>query len=215
MPTFLDESGSFGWGEHASTNFALTAVWFETPALAVACETAIAGVRVVLGLPPTFEFKFAKTNDAQRRAFLNAVSACSFRYVTCTLEKWRGGKWIEGKMWRKRAYFYENIVAPLVDSLQDYLYIAEAAKAGPLNERVTFDENTDPIYCDTLRKQFYRPKTASGRSLVSKIRSGKSTGDSLVQLADMVCGSFVHGRESSDVYIKILKARKIGHIYRP
>jgi hypothetical protein len=215
MPTFLDESGSFGWGDHASTYFTLTAVWFETPALAVACEKVIAEVRVALGLPPAFEFKFAKTNDTQRTAFLNAVSVCSFRYVTCTLEKWRRGKWIDGKIWRKRANFYEKIVAPVVDSLKEYLLIADAGKVGPLNERATFDENTDPAYYEALREQFYLPKATSGRSLVSKIRPGKSMGDSLVQLADMVCGSFVHSRHASDVYIKILRSRKIGHIYIP
>jgi hypothetical protein len=215
MPTFLDESGSFGWGKNASTYFTLTALWFETPALARACERVIGGVRAALGLPATFEFKFAKNTPAQRTAFLNAVSACSFQYVTCTLEKWRRGKWIEGRMWRKRAFFYEKVVGPVVDSLKEYLLIAEASKAAPLNESVTFDENTDPFYCRALREQFHRPKAPSGRALVKKIRSGKSDGDSLIQMADMVCGSFVHSCQSSNVYIDILKARKTEHIYIP
>jgi len=213
MPTFIDESGHFGWDDHSSTYFTLTAVWFETPALAVACEEVIAGVRATLGLSPTFEFKFAKNSDAQRTAFLGAVSACPFQYVTCTLRKWRDDRWLEGRMWRKRSYFYEKVVAPVVDSLKEYLLIAEACKAGPLNEPVTFDEHTDPVYCETIRHQFYRPKAPSGRSLVNKVRPGKSESDSLVQLADVVCGSFVHSFESSDVYAKILKTREIGHIF--
>ncbi|HYT95280.1 MAG TPA: hypothetical protein VEL76_41565, partial [Gemmataceae bacterium] len=65
------------------------------------------------------------------------------------------------------------------------------------------------------RHQFYRPKAPSGRSLVNKVRPGKSESDSLVQLADVVCGSFVHSFESSDVYAKILKTREIGHIFIP
>ena len=215
MPTFIDESGRFGWKENSSRHFTLTAVWFETSALSIACEAVISGVRAALGLPPTFEFHFAKNSDAQRMAFLQAVSACQFRYVTCTLQKWRGGTWLEGRMWRNRAYFYEKIIGPVVNSLKEYLLIAEACKNGPLNESVTFDEHTDPCYYEALRQQFYRPKAPSGRSLVKKIRSGRSEGDSLIQLVDMVCGAFGHSCESSDVYINILKARKIAHIYIP
>ena len=215
MPTFLDESGSFGWSKNASTYFTLTALWFETPALAVECEQVIAGVRAALGLSPAFEYHFAKTCDAQRLAFLHAVSVCSFQYVTCTLEKRRGCKWREGRSWRKRPFFYEKVVAPVVDCLKEYLLNAEACKAAPLAETVTFDEHTDPLYYETLRNLFYRPKAPSGRSLVKKVRPGKSESSSLVQLADMVCGAYVHSFESSDEYINILKARKIEDIIIP
>jgi hypothetical protein len=215
MPTFIDESGRFGWDNHSSRYFTLTAVWFETPARAVACEGVIAGVRTALSLSPTFEFKFAKTSHDLRTAFLRAVSACSFHYVTCTLRKWRGDRWLEGRMWRKRSYFYEKVVESVVDRLKEYLLIAEACKAAPLNEPVTFDEHTDSKYREALRDQFYRPKAPSGRSLVNKIREGKSESDSLIKLADMVCGAFVHSFESSDEYVKILETRRIDHIFIP
>jgi hypothetical protein len=212
MPTFVDEFGSFGWNANASRHFILTAVWFETPALAVDCERVIAALRATRGLPQTFEFHFASISDTERLAFLNAVSVCSFRYVTSTLQKWRGGKWLEGKMWRKRSYFYERVVAPVVASLKEYLLLAEECKGAPLNEPITYDRCTDKIFHQVLRDQFYRPKAPSGRSLVNKIRSRNSANDSLVQLADMVCGSYAHAFSSSDAYIRILNSRKIGEI---
>lgn len=215
MPTFIDESGRFGWNDNSSTYFTLTAVWFETPALAIDCEGVIAGVRATLGLPATAEFYFVKSKDAQRMAFFQAVSACQFQYVTCTLRKWHHNKWLEGRMWRKRPYFYEKVIQPVVNSLKKYLLIAEACKDGPLCEPVTFDKHTDPVYHEILRNEFYRPKAPSGRSLVNKVRPGRSESDSLVQLADMVCGSYVHSFESSDVYTKMLKGREIDHIFIP
>ena len=71
------------------------------------------------------------------------------------------------------------------------------------------------MYYETLRNEFYRPKAPSGHSLVNKVRPGRSEGDSLVQLADMVCGSYVHSFESSDVYTKMLTTREIEHIFIP
>jgi hypothetical protein len=215
MPTFIDESGSFGWGENASKSFTLTAVWFETPEHAVACEEAIAGVRNALGMPAEAEFHFVKTSDEQRNAFFHAVSVCQFHYVTCTLQKWRKGRWLEGSEWRKRAYFYEKLIQPVVNSLQEFLQIAEASKGGPLCERVTFDAHSDPLYYQVLRDEFYRPKAMSGRSYVKKVRPGRSESDSLVQLADMVCSSYAQSFHSSDSYVKMLKAREIEHIFIP
>jgi len=215
MPTFIDESGRFGWDEHSSKHFTLTAVWFETSELAITCEKTIADLRANQGLSPDHEFKFTKSSHALRMAFLEAVSVCTFRYVTCTLLKWRGDRWLEGRMWRKRAYFYEKVIEPVVVSLKEYLLIAEACKEGPLNEPVTFDEHTDPKYRDSLRDHFFRPKAPSGRSLVKKVREGRSERDSLVQLADMVCGSFAHSLEPDSEYINLLEKQKIDHLIIP
>ena len=215
MPTFIDEAGTFGWDASASRSFTLTAIWFETPAFAIACEGVISGVRAALGVPTTFEFHFAEISDAQRISFLNAVSACSFQYVACTLQKWRKNKWLESRMWRKRPYFYQKVVAPVVDRLTEYYLLAEACKQAPLCEPVIFDTHTDKVYRETLRDQFYRPKAPSGRSMVNKVRSHNSANDSLVQLADMVCGAYAHSLVSTPVYINLLKSRKIDHIFIP
>ncbi len=217
MPTFIDEFGSFGWNDHAAphqTHFTLTAEWFETAEQAVACEQVITGVRAALGMSPDDEFHFTDANNNQRNKFIQAVSACQFQYVTCTLKKWRDGKWLEGRNWRKRQYFFERIIEPVVASLEEYLRIAEARKGRALCERVTHDPHTDPIYKQTLRDKFYGPKAPSGRSLVNKVRPGKKS-DSLVQLADMVCGGYAHSFAASDQYVKLLKPREIAHIVIP
>lgn len=215
MPTFIDESGKFDWDNpQASTYFTLAAVWFETPESAFACQKVIADVRTALHVPQTYHFHFTGSTHAHRMAFLTAVSVCDFEYVTCTLQKKPNGKWRE-RAWRKRPYFYEEIIRPVVKRLEGRLQKAEENKKTPLNERVTFDEKTDKVYYETLRNEFYRPKAPSGRSLVNKVRPGKSESNSLVQLADMVCGAVVHTLDASAVYADLLSGRKIDHITLP
>jgi hypothetical protein len=102
--------------EIGSKHFLLTAVWLETSQLAWVCEQTIAGVRTALGLSTTFEFHFAEISDAQRTAFLTAVSTSSFHYLTCTLQKTPKESWLEGRAWRKRPFFFERIVTPVVDA---------------------------------------------------------------------------------------------------
>src|SRR5947209_4700864 len=104
MPTYVDESGDCGMsGRDSAPAFTLTAVWFETGALAQACEQVIAEVREKdLGVPASFEFKFSRINHSQRVAFLEALSACEFCYVACCIQKRRGGKWLVGHKWRDK-----------------------------------------------------------------------------------------------------------------
>ncbi len=215
MPTFIDESGSFGWKDDSSKHFTLTAVWFETAARAIAGEEVIARIRTKLGLSAAAEFHFAETSHPQRMAFLEAVSTCEFLWITCTLSKWHKNKWLDGRMWRKRPYFYEKVIRPVVNILKDYLLIAECCKGKPLCEPVTYDENDDQIYKEILRNEFYRPKASIGRSLVRKVRPRTSENDSLVQLADMICGSYVHSFQSSEEYMTILQPKVIKHIFIP
>jgi hypothetical protein len=209
MPTFLDESGDPGWNEDSNPYFTLAAVWFERPEDAFACETAIETVRTDLGVASTFEFKFTRISPEQRVAFLTGVAACSFEYVTCTLYKQRaGGRWLEGREWRKHEYLFERVIAPVVDSLAFCYEYAQLCKESPLNERVTFDEHTDPVYCRVLRNQFQKPKATSGRSLVNKVRPAKSRSNRLVQLADMVCGATVHTIFESNEYAHLIRGRR-------
>jgi hypothetical protein len=208
MPTFIDESGDPGWERDSTPYFTLAAVWFQTPEQSFACEEVIAEVRARLALPPTFEFKFARINHDQKVAFLTAVASCPFSYFTCTIEKHRKGKWLEGRQWQNKGYFYERVVEPVVGSLSDYLLLAELEKGSPLNERVTYDEHTDPQYVGALREQMKKPKAASGRSLVKKVRRGKSKVENLLQLADMVCGSVVHSIYNSGEYEALIKVRE-------
>ena len=216
MPTFIDESGGFGWdNDQAKTYFTLAAVWFETPDAAFACEEVIAGVRIALQLPAAFQFHFTEINHDQRMAFLRAVSVCNFEYVTCTLLKQKQGRWLLGREWRKRDYFFEKIIAPVVQELEGKLQLAQQNKNTPLNEHVVHDKNTDQIYLKTLRNQFIGPKAPTGRSLVKKVREGPKS-DDLIQLVDMVCGAVVNTFDASSVYENLLKGRKMrDNIYLP
>lgn len=208
MPTFVDESGDPGWDENSKAYFTLAALWFQTPEEAFACQEVIAKVRESLGVSPTFEFKFARIRHEQKVAFLTAVAECPFEYVTCTLIKRRGGKWLEGRQWRKREYLYERVIEPVVSSLKTNFEYAQLCKESPLNERVTFDKQTDPIYRRVLRDQFSKPKAASGRSLVTKVKPGNSRALSLVQLADMVCGATVQAIDESEQYARLIQTRR-------
>lgn len=213
MPTFIDESGDCGWKDTGSKpHFAITAVWFETPEHSFTCAEEIDKLRrEKLKVCSTFEFHFVRTNPLHRMAFLEAVADCSFYFVACVVRKRRDdGGWLEGRMWRNKEFLYERAIEPVVASLEEYFHLAEAAKASPLNERVLFDENDDPVYRRVLREKFRVPKAASGRSLVKTVKSGASKGSNLLQLADMVCGAIVHSFHKSDEYKKIIEAQSLG-----
>ncbi len=217
MPTFIDESGSADWDNaQAKDYFTLTAVWFETPEAAFACKDVIDALRGTLGVVADFEFHFTGASPNRRKAFLEAVAACNFEYVACTLRKKRQGKWLAGRPWRKRPYFYDKVIRPVVDALEGRLQQAQQNKATHLNERVTYDEKTDQVYVKSLKTHFRRPKEPkTGRSLVSKVGEGKSDVESLVQLADMICGAVVHTFDASDEYEDIVIGKRIAHIFLP
>src|SRR5713226_7384917 len=94
MPTFIDESGDTGHEPDSSHHFRLAGVWVPTQEDAEAIREAIRQVRVDLGLPAAYEFKFAKTgtHPERRHAFFHAALLHNFRFAAVSINK-RVGEW--------------------------------------------------------------------------------------------------------------------------
>jgi len=204
MYIFIDESGDCGTKSTSATYFAITAVLLESEDEVHACETLIQSIRTDACLSRRFEFHFRNIGHAHRIGFLNAVSKMPFSYATCLLEK---SPTIE----REKADLYQHVLAGLVAELREMLLIARACKEGPLAGKVTADDNEDPVYFRALREQFRLCRDEEGRSMIGKIRSGRSHTSDILQLADMVCGAIVQSYHGEDVYRRIIASKEIAY----
>lgn len=185
--------------------FTLAAVAFESSTEAQLCQTTIAKLRESERLPPRYEFHFAAIPAVQRRTFLGAVADQKFFFAACHVQKGR----LSGRMWRDKGYFYTKVIAAVVSGLEEMMQIAQACKSRPLNAKVTADNSSDPAYFAALRREFRKPKSEAGRSLVEVVRPGRSHSSDLLQLADMVCGAVRHSFEESGEYLSIIAGKEV------
>lgn len=196
MPIFGDESGDPGTKPGSSPTFTLAFVLFENAGQAAACEQTIAGLKTSLGVR---EFHWIDRNDARRTAFLSAVLQHEFYYVIQTVEKTK----LKHKDFRKKAFFYERVAEKMAEAVADFLHLAQACcLPKPLNMAVVLDRNDDADFMRSMGKHLRKIKDANGRSLVGKVSSRRSRGDDLVQLADMICGAFLHSPFDAMVHRK-------------
>jgi hypothetical protein len=205
MLIFIDESGDCGMelDRGASDRFTLSAVFFEIPGVAEACDQAIRELRRKKGWSDAFEFHFHAASDARRAAFLETVAAHEFLYVVSTLETGR----LTGHHWGDKAFSYQEAARRLVDPLEDLMRIAHACTGA--RGKVLIDDNQDPVYLHVMQEQLKRPKTDDGKPLVKKVQAARSRTENLLQLADMVCGGIGHLENTgSDEYLRPIRARQ-------
>ena len=168
-----DESGGWiGKNRHSPhSHFRLAVVLIETDEMVAACTNAIVQARTVNQLGDDFEFHFTEITDAERIAFLSAVSNCPFYYAACTI----GNDRIKGDAWKVKSYFYERAITPIVESLGVYLQVAQATLGKALCAKLTYDECHDPVFYDTLNSTFRKlKKTRRGGRSLRKVRPGVS-----------------------------------------
>ena len=187
MPTFIDESGDTSHSRDAKPFFRLAAVWVPVAA-ADPFRAAVADLRAGLGLPADFEFKFHRTwsYPDRRVGFLNAARAAGFRFAVAAIDK-RSGPWRRadsGEMHYWAAMSLATVVCPLLAE-------RERAAGRRLAESVTVDRNDDRGYLQSIRHAFagLRLMTVPAGPFTDTPRFRDSRSDSLLQLADMVCGA--------------------------
>lgn len=199
MLVFVDESGDAGMklGAGSSGFFVITAILFEEHDEAHRCDGRINEVRAELGLGEHFEFHFSKCKTVVRKRFLQAAAVFDFFYLAAVVDK--------AKL-RNPAFQKKESLIKYASGL-----VFENAKPFLGNATVVIDASGSKDFRNQLSRYLKRrAKNQHGQALIKRIRTSRSRGDNLIQLADMVSGavwrSFTRGDSS---YRQLVSAREL------
>ena len=206
MPTYIDESGDTGIKKGSTPYFRLAAVFFEDTIQIERMSERLSDLRTDLGLPRSYEFRFAKTVHDIRMAFFKAVAAEPFRFIVSSFDKHR---FDFGKL--TKDIVKEKTIHGLIKHLGErYLIVDEClGSPGGLKELIVYDECDDPAFERALRDGFkpFSAARSSGRRLIRDIRPGKSKADPGIQLVDMVCGATGKHIDGHSVYYDLIRSK--------
>lgn len=178
MLVFVDESGDAGMklGEGSSEFFIVTAVLFEDHDEANHCDQRINLIRTELGLSDHFEFHFNKCNTAIRHSFLEKVAPFDFFYLAVVLNK---------PKLRSPGFRVKESLIKYTSGL-----VFENAKPHLRDAIVVVDASGSKDFRNQLSKYLKkRIKDDGGYRLIKKVKTSRSQGNNLIQLADMVSGA--------------------------
>ncbi len=181
---FGDETGDPGFAfERGSTRYwVFTLLLIEDPE---PLRQRIEDLHAEVGIPTHVEFKFHKTSDSNRLAFLAAIKAYSFQGHALVVDKMH-----LSPEWRslRDVGFYGAFVAELVRRIPP----------GELGETVMVLDQFGPPgrMLRELRSRLQTPGGRQSSRLFKKILLKRSRGENLIQCADMVAGALM--REISD-----------------
>ena len=197
MLVFVDESGDAGMkvAQGASKFFVVTAVLFEDRDEANQCDERINLIRTELGLSEHFEFHFNKCSQSIRRAFLEAMAPYSFFYLAVVVNKTK---------------LHSPAIA-IKESLIKYStrLVFENAKPYLRDAIVVVDASGSKDFRNQLSRYLKkRIKDDNGARVVKKVKTARSAGNNLLQLADMVSGAVWHSFKHQDVSHRQLIAHR-------
>ena len=186
MPTFIDESGDTGRVAGASSDcFRLAAVWVPSHDIADAMREGVARLRSDLGIRTDYEFKYSKTHahPERRTNFFRTALRFEFRFAVVSIDKLRDLSARDSS-----SFIHWATATHLAATLRPVYVGCESPR---LNERVIVDDNRDGRFLSAVETAFRGLGAACvpKRKLVKDAKFGDSKKDSLLQLADMVCGA--------------------------
>lgn len=179
MLAFVDESGDSGRKilQGSSEYFAVSIVTFEDNEDAQECDNRISELRSQLGLSLKYEFHFSHNSKKIREQFLEAVAGYPFFYHTFALNK--DPEKLYGPGFDVKESLYKYTTRLTLENAKPYLN----------NATVIIDESGDRKFRDELALYLRRQiRDDSGRRLIKKVKTQRSSGNNLLQLADYVVG---------------------------
>jgi hypothetical protein len=213
MPTFIDESGDTGWLPGALPYFRLAGVWLPTFDAIEIFRESIRHVRQILNVGAGFEFKFSRTNAAQRSAFFSAIIEHEFRFAACGYDK---RELVQGSL--DTQGFHWGCAVALATDLKATYVKAEAEKSqslrkpAALNELVVVDDNQDRKFLAEIKRTFRGLASAvcPGGKLVGKVKFRDSGPDEMLQLVDMILGATGAKFDGNDAWFDLISSKCVG-----
>ena len=177
MLAFVDESGDPGRkiANGSSQFFVVSLVTFEDHDEADDCDRRIEALRGELRVPPGFEFHFSENSNRIWDTFLAAVSPYSFFYHSFALNK--DPNVLSGPGFNFKGSLYKFTARLTFENAKPYLD----------NAIVVLDSSGDRTVRNELATYLRRRVTdEDGRKLIKKVKTQRSDGNNLLQLADYV-----------------------------
>jgi hypothetical protein len=194
MFVYIDESGDTGFKFPASSRFFIvTLLLVDDP---IPLHNAIDELRQSLGFAPRNEFKFYKSDDTVRRAFLAMLRRQDFTARIVVIDK----HLMTQPHMRKRDTFYNFVVKMVLT--YDNGTISNATLI--LDESVKSKQSKQQ-FTSYLRKSL---NSNSEDLKIKAIRYHASHADNLIQAADMISGAVYAKHNKGDwSYFEIIQAK--------
>jgi hypothetical protein len=198
MHIYIDESGDTGFkfAQGSSRYFVVTMLLVDDME---AVSTAVDRVRTELGWPSTStrEFKFFKTDHAERRSFLQAMRSQPLRARILVVDKGR----LEAPSLRKKEAFYDFLVKLAV----------QYHCTDVVNAILTIDESFKGKSKQVNFKTLIRKELNAGRGpkrRLDDVRYQSSHANNLLQCVDMITGAIARSYEKGeDEFRSIIEKR--------
>ncbi len=184
----------------SSSYFVVIAVLFEDHDEAQACDDKITHIRKELGFNEKTEFHFNKCRRAVREHFLRQVAHYEFLYVGVVFNKAK----LWGPGFQFKSPFYKYAVNLVFQNAKPYL-----SEAIVLLDRSGGAEFRSQLV-RYVKRRINERKTPR---LIKRVKTQRSHGNNLLQLADMVCGalarSFKSDKSDRDTYRDVIRHREL------
>ncbi|HVU16940.1 MAG TPA: DUF3800 domain-containing protein [Candidatus Didemnitutus sp.] len=179
MLVFIDESGDPGMppGGGCSEYFTVTMVLVEDHEEAAAIDQRIALLRHELGLPEHFEFHFSKLKRAWREEFFRVLGTYQWFHFAVVLNKAK----LTGKGFQFPDPFYKYTCSLVFQNAKPYL-----------RDAIVVIDGSGGREFRTQLSTYLRKRVNEGGAepkFIRKVKLQDSRQNSLLQLADMVCGA--------------------------
>lgn len=184
-------------GAGSSNFFIVTAVLFEDHEEASECDARINEIRAELGLSAHYEFHFNKSDKRIRIQFLEKVATFDFFYLAVVVDKPK----LRNPRFQEKESLIKYASALVFEDSKPYLKDAI----------VVIDANGSKDFRNRLSTYLKkRVKDDAGHGLIKKVKTARSHGNNLVQLADMVSGAVWRSfRQQDGSYRQLIAAREL------
>lgn len=199
---FVDESGDAGlkFESGSSPFFVVTAVVFDSDAESQRCLELIAQLRLAEQMSARDEFHFNKCDNSQRARFLAAIREFDFHFSSVVINK------------RNLSFPTKTksgvVMAALADTAARELVPAFSAA------NVVIDKGDGEGFSRYLKKAMMNARRGD-ESDFRDVRAERSHSNSLIQLADMVCGAVsrqFRNRDRQSEFIEMIRSKEKSEI---
>jgi hypothetical protein len=188
MLIFIDDSGDpgFKFEKGSSLYFVIALLIFDDTLEAEKMAVAVKELRRALKISDHEEFKFNKSNDRIRQAFLKTISQFSFR-IRCLVvnKKQIYSPELKGKKESFYAYFIKEVLKHSNNTI--------------LDAKIRIDGSGDREFKKQFLTYLRKELNAHDRNVMRNCKMVDSRTDVLIQSVDMIAGAIRRFHERGDV----------------
>jgi len=200
MLVFIDDSGDAGFKfDKGSTSFFVIAcVIFDDDLEALKVKVAIKELKRDLSFPDSVEFKFHKSQENIRKAFLEAVNKYSYRVRAIVVDK---SKIRSNELKHNKNSFYSYVIKLVLQNNNNTI----------INAKIRIDGSGDRTFKKSFLSYLRKHLNSKQKRVMKNCRLVDSKSDELIQLADMIAGTIRRSYDTAKAgthaspYKKIIK----------